>query len=293
MKFRGIFTAIITPFLENLKFDAKNFEKILEAQIAAAVDGIVVLGTTGESPTISHDEHQKIVELAVKIARGRIKIIAGTGSNSTDEAIKMTTDAEKIGADAALLVNPYYNKPTQKGLFEHFSAIAAATKLPIILYNIAGRTGVNLETKTLLKLTKIENIVAVKEASGDLEQIREVIAKVPKNFSVLSGNDDQNFEILKIGGHGAISVLSNILPAETKKMINFGLEKNFAEMEKMHQKFLPLVKNLFIETNPQPIKTLFAYENFCAEIFRLPLTKMEPENREKLISCWQKLKSEI
>ena len=287
--FTGCFTAIITPFKKNGDFDEKNFEKIIEYQIKNNIDGLIILGTTGESPTISPEEHDYIIESATKIVNKRTKVIAGTGSNSTQEAIERSKHAEKAGVDGLLLVSPYYNKPTQKGLYEHFAAIANSVEIPIILYNIQGRCGINIETQTLLELAKIKNIVGVKEASHDLNQIFEVINNVPKDFVVLSGNDDQNFAITKMGGDGAISVLSNILPAETKKIVDLSLEKNFDQAQKEHDKLLPLALSCFVETNPQPIKTLMANFEFCEEIFRLPMTTMMPENRKKLLDIWRNI----
>ena len=288
-KFRGTFTAIITPFQENGAIDLLTFRELIEKQISAGVEGIVVLGTTGESPTITPDEHKNLIAEAVRIVSGRVLVIAGTGSNSTAEAIEYSQSAEQSGADGLLQVTPYYNKPTQKGLYEHFSTIAKATKLPIILYNIEGRCGVNITTETVIKLSQIENIVAVKDASGNLQQVADVINKTPDNFSVLTGNDDQIVDTIKLGGAGVVSVISNILPQETIKLTNLALLGNIAEAEEKMEQLSEFIKNLFIETNPQPIKTIMAREGLCQEIFRLPMTTMLEENKEKLFKSWENL----
>ena len=281
-QFTGTYTAIITPFNEQEEIDMPAFAKLVERQIAAGIDGIVVLGTTGESPTITPQEHGDLINETVKIVAGRTKVIAGTGSNSTAEAIHYSQVAKAAGVDCLLQVTPYYNKPTQKGLYQHFKAVAEAVDLPIILYNIAGRCGVNIATETVVKLSQIPNIVGVKEASGDLEQVKAVIAATPDDFTVLSGNDDQNLKIIKLGGDGAISVLSNIFPAKTKAYID-------NKDEAAYQHLANLVDNLFIETNPIPVKTLLAEMGLCKEIFRLPMTIMEDENKKKLIASFKNL----
>ena len=289
---QGLHTAIITPFNPDGSFDHKSFEKIINAQIDGGVDGILVLGTTGESPTISVEEHDEIIKIAVEITAGRTKVIAGTGSNCTQEAIDRSVHAEKVGADCLLHVSPYYNKPTQKGLYEHFQAVANAVKLPIILYNIAGRCGVNIETDTIIKLNKnYSNIIGVKEASGNLNQIKEVIEKTPDDFLVFSGNDDQNLDIIKLGGHGAISVLSNAIPADMKRFIDLCLDHNWEGAQIIHNKLTPLFQACFIETNPQPIKTLMAHLGYCEEIFRLPMTQMVEENKKELMRVWGEYKN--
>ena len=282
--FTGVFTALITPFCKNGAVDWTAFEKLIEFQIAGGVDGILFLGTTGESPTISPAEHHKIIAEGVRLVGGRTRVLAGAGSNCTAEAIEYSWEAEAAGVDGILQVNPYYNKPSQAGLFAHFSAIAEAVKTPIILYNIAGRTGVNLETDTILRLIEAhpERIVAVKEASGNLDQVREVIEKTPENFAVLSGNDDQNLEILELGGDGVVSVLSNVFPAEVGRLVR---EKNVD----LQREFSDFIGALFCETNPVPVKTILAEMGFCEEVFRLPLVEMLPENRAKLLAEFKKV----
>ncbi|MDH3324803.1 MAG: 4-hydroxy-tetrahydrodipicolinate synthase, partial [Candidatus Peregrinibacteria bacterium] len=213
------------------------------------------------------------------------------GSNCTAEAIEYSVHAEKAGVDGLLQVSPYYNKPTQKGLFEHFTAIANAVNIPIILYNIAGRCGVNIETETVVKLAEHQNIIAVKEASGNLDQMRDVLARTPDDFLVFSGDDGLTLELAKMGGNGVISVISNILPSETKQFVDFCLNGEYEAAQKMQEKFEPLFRDLFIETNPEPIKTLMAEEGFCKEVFRLPITTMLPENKVTLLKTWNEYKN--
>lgn len=283
--FTGVYTALITPFTPDGAIDWQAFERLIEFQIAGKVDGLVIMGTTGESSTIDCEEHKKIIAESVRIANGRTQIIAGTGSNSTHEAIQYSVSAEKSGADALLQVSPYYNKPTQEGLFQHFSAVADAVSLPIILYNVPGRTGVNIETETILRLIKKypEKIAGVKDASGNLDQVREVIAKTPEDFCVLSGNDDQNFEIINMGGDGAISVLSNIFPKETGKIVR---EKNAA----LAEKFSDFSHILFCEANPIPVKAVAAEMKLCENILRLPLTPLSEENKKQVMAEFEKVR---
>lgn len=290
MRFTGVYTAIITPLKQDESFDRAAFEKLIEFQIAEGVDGIVVLGTTGESPTVTHTEHKMILKEAVDIVSGRTRVIAGSGSNCTREALELSEAADRCGCDALLVVNPYYNKPTQKGLYLHFKAVAEAVDVPVILYNIKGRSGVNLETDTLLRLAEIDNISAVKEASGDMEQIRDVINRVPDDFDVLSGDDNLTFEIMKLGGRGVVSVLSNILPGPMKAMTHAALQGNLEVAESINSGLSELFELCFIETNPQPIKTMLAAEGFCEEVFRLPMTSMLPENRNKVLAALESYK---
>ena len=282
MIFQGLYTALLTPFKTDESLDLEVFESLIESQIQAGVDGLVVLGTTGESPTISEEESEILIATAIKKADGRTQIIIGTGSNCTAKSIKASQKAQELGADGVMLVNPYYNKPTQKGLYEHFSVIAKSITIPVILYNVACRTSINLETETLLALSKIDNIVGVKEASGDLDQIKEVIASVPDDFSVLSGDDSMTLELCKSGGHGVVSVASNIVPEAVKTYLEDLQPNSFLEK---------LFEDIFIETNPQPIKTLLAEEGGCEEVFRLPMTTMLPENKAKLLETFENFKS--
>jgi 4-hydroxy-tetrahydrodipicolinate synthase len=286
--FRGCYTALITPFTDSGDFDPVAFEKIIEFQIDSGIDGLVILGTTGESPTITPSEHDQIVRLSVQIVAGRVPVIAGTGSNCTREAVEHSQAAERAGVNGLLQVNPYYNKPTQKGLYTHFSTIAESVKIPIILYNIAGRTGVNLETPTLLRLSQYDNIVGVKEASGNLEQIQEVIDSVPKDFSVFSGDDGLTLAVCEKGGDGVISVASNIFPAEMTDFVRACLSGDLERARALEEKYREFFEACFIETNPQPIKTLMAEAGFCAPRFRSPMIPMEEKNREKLLSVYRK-----
>lgn len=285
----GLYTALITPFLSDGSIDEQNLYRLIDHQIENGVDGIVLLGTTGESPTISSQEHDELIAKATQYINKRCKVIAGTGSNCTREAIHHSQQAQLSGVDALLVVNPYYNKPTQKGLYQHFTAVADAVEIPIILYNIEGRTGVNLNTSTLLELAKHPRIVGVKEASGDLIQIEEVINSVPENFVVLSGDDGITAQVMQMGGHGVVSVASNILPQEMTNMVQAGLRGDWITVQAINQLLHTLFDTLFIETNPQPIKTLLSHEGWCEEVFRLPLTTMEDNNKSIVLQTWQQL----
>lgn len=281
--FRGAFTAIVTPFKENEELDEEALRRLVEFQVKNKIGGIVPCGTTGESPTLDYGEHDKVIEIVIEAARGRVPVIAGTGSNSAKEAIEMTKHAEDAGADATLQVCPYYNKPTQEGLYRHFSAIAKEIDIPIIIYNIQGRTAVNLETSTLARLAKEHsNIVGVKEASGNISQMADVINELPKNFSVLSGDDNMTLPLMALGGHGVISVASNIIPREMHDLCRHASNGDFEKAKRMHYKLLPLFKGIFIETNPIPIKAALAMKGMLKESYRLPMCGMRSENKEKL-----------
>lgn len=284
IKFRGVYTALVTPFTENGLVDMRAFKKIIEFQITNNVDGLVPCGTTGESPTLSHAEHDRVIAATVKYAAGRVPVIAGTGSNATSEAVRLSQNAEVAGVDALLLVNPYYNKPTQKGLYLHFKTIADAVGIPCILYNIKGRTGVNIETETLVRLARdCENIIGVKEASGDLNQMRAVIAQAPKDFTVLSGDDNMALDLIEAGGDGVISVASNIMPQYMQSMIHSALQQDFKKARQLEQQLLPFFGTCFCETNPIPIKTALAMYGWCQEKFRLPMCSLENEAHRQQI----------
>src|SRR3989338_5486013 len=281
--FRGVYTAIITPFTPEGEVDEEALGNLIEFQIKNRIDGIVPCGTTGESPTLSHDEQDKVIEFVIKKVSGRVPVIAGAGSNSTAEAIRLSQQAENAGADAVLQVNPYYNKPTQKGLYLHFRAIADSVRIPVIVYNIKGRTAVNVETATLAKLMRdCKNIAAVKEASGDLNQMKDVIKCAKPGFAVLSGDDNMTLDLIKAGGDGVISVASNLVPGMIADMVHAALDGKMKEAEEMNKKLDPLFMACFIETNPIPIKTSLAMKGMCSESFRLPMCTMEQDNREKL-----------
>ena len=288
---KGVYTAIITPFKKDGSADEESLKKLIDFNIKNGVSGIVPCGTTGESPTLSHEEHDRVIELAVEHVDGRVKVIAGTGSNATSEAIRLTKQAEEAGADACLLVSPYYNKPTQEGLYRHFKAIADAVNFDCILYNIKGRTAVNLETPTLIRLANdCKNIVGVKEASGDLNQMKDVIAQRPEGFSVLSGDDNMTLSLIKAGGDGVISVASNLVPDRISDMVKAALDGDFAVAEKIDKELAPLFKVAFIETNPIPIKAAVALKGMCEEVYRLPMCELSKEHKEELKKVLKEMK---
>ncbi len=279
--FHGSMVAIITPF-RNGKIDEKAFGDLIEFHIANGTDGIVPCGTTGESATLSNDEHNRVVRLTVEAAAGRVPVIAGTGSNSTDEAIYFTKYAKECGADAALLITPYYNKPTQEGLYRHFKAIAEEVDIPIIPYNVPGRTGVNMLPSTVARLAGINNVVAVKEASGSMTQICEIYRLCGERLSILSGEDAINFPILAAGGKGMISVTANIVPKKMGDMWDAYTSGDIARARQIHYEIFDLHQIMFIETNPIPVKTALAMMGKCTEEMRLPLCSMEEANKAKL-----------
>ena len=280
--FRGSIVAIVTPF-KNGKIDEKIFRDLIEFQIKNGTSGIVPCGTTGESATLNFQEHDRVIEIVIEQTKKRVPVIAGTGSNSTEEAIALTKHAAKLGADASLQVSPYYNRPTQKGLYEHFKSIANSVNIPIILYNIASRTGVNIEPETIAKLASdCKNIVAVKEASGSLDQMSRVKQLAPKNFELISGDDSLTLPILSIGGTGIISVVANIVPRDVADLVAEFEKGNLKRTQEIHYKLLPLIKAMFIETNPIPIKTAMGLLGMCEPDLRLPMCSMLPENLEKV-----------
>ena len=283
-KLRGAWTALITPFKNDESIDWEAFEGLIKKQLTAGITGIVLNGTTGESPTITDKECSEMTKRAKKLIKGKCLLMVGTGTNNTKKTIEKTKMATKGGADLILLVNPYYNKPTQEGLYLHFKAVANSTNLPVILYNIKGRTGVNLETPTLVRLAKnLKNIIGVKEASGDLIQIKSVCDQKLKNFAVLSGDDNITFKIIKdYGADGVISVASNVVPEKIVQMVRFALLGEIPEAEKINIELGELFKKLFIETNPIPVKHTAAKMKLCKNIYRLPMCKISKENSEIL-----------
>jgi len=282
--FKGSMVALVTPF-RNGAIDEKALKELVEFHIKNGTTALVPCGTTGESATLSYDEHDKVIELTIKFANGRVPVIAGTGSNSTEEAIALTRHAKKSGADASLQVSPYYNRPTQKGLYLHFKAIAEAVDIPIILYNIASRTGVNIEPETFVKLAQIKNIVGVKEASGNLEQMSRIRNLCPKEFLLISGDDALTLPVMAIGGVGIISVVANIVPKDVAGMCNAFLAGDLKSAEELHYKMLNLIKAMFVETNPIPVKTAMGLMKMIDPGMRLPLCEMLPENHEKLVKA--------
>lgn len=279
--FKGCGTAISTPFYEN-GVNLKEFERLIENQIQNKVDAIIVCGTTGESSTMTTEEKKQAIECAVKTANGRIPIIAGTGGNNTKQVIENSKLAESLGVDGLLIVTPYYNKCTQKGLVEHYKVIAQSVSLPIILYSVPSRTGVNIEPKTCLELSKIENIVAIKEASGNISQVAEIAHLCGDNLHIYSGNDDQILPILSLGGLGVISVLSNVKPEYTHNIVQNFFSGNIEKATKMQLDALPLIKALFSEVNPIPVKAALNIQGYDFGIPRLPLTPMTAEKMEVL-----------
>ena len=285
--FSGSMVAIVTPF-KNDKVDEKAFRRLIDFQIKNKSSAIVPCGTTGESATLSFDEHQRVVDVAIEAARKRAPVIAGTGSNSTREAIKLTKHAEKAGADGALLIAPYYNRPTQEGLYQHFKAIAGEVDIPIILYNIPSRTGVNMLPETVARLAEIKNIVGIKEASGSLTQMSDVISLCGKEFDLISGDDNLLLPILAIGGKGVISVVANVAPLDVANLIEEFEKGNMKEAKRFHYRLSPLVSAMFYETNPVPVKAALHMMGMTTDEIRLPLCKMSEVNRKKLQSVMKK-----
>jgi len=280
--FAGTYTALVTPFHKG-RVDEGAYKKLIYDQVRAGVDGIVPVGTTGESPSLGFDEHIWVIELAAQAAKGRIKILAGTGANSTAEAVHLTKAAEAAGADGSLQVAPYYNKPSQEGLFQHFKKIARATRLPIVLYSIPGRCNITIEVQTVQRLAKAcKNIVGIKEAGGDADRVSQLRAALGQQFTILSGDDALTLPFMAVGAEGVISVASNIIPRQIAKMVNAFAAGNSVVALRLHQKYYPMFKDLFIETNPVPAKAALAMLGKCAEEYRLPLCKMSAANRAQL-----------
>jgi len=278
----GTYTALVTPFRDG-QVDEPAFTRLLENQIEAGIDGVIPVGTTGESATLSMEEHLRVIELAVQVVNHRVKVYAGTGSNSTTEAIYLTQEAKKKGADGFLIVTPYYNKPSQAGLFAHYSALAEATWLPIITYSVPGRTGMEIGVDTMASLAlKHPNIVAIKEAGGSIERFSQLRQALPDNVAILSGDDSMTLPALAVGATGVISVASNLLPKQVGDMVRTFLAGRPREAEQMHRKYYPLFRDLFIETNPVPVKMALARQGWMTEEVRLPLVPLQPQNRDRL-----------
>lgn len=281
--FTGTYTAIVTPFKKNGEIDEAALERLIKAQIKGRVDGVVPAGTTGESPSLDYDEHKRVVELTVRAANGKIKVLAGTGANSTREAIELTKSAEAAGAHGSLQVCPYYNKPTQEGLYQHFRAIARNTRLPIVLYSIPGRSVISISVPTVQRLAKdCPNIVGIKEAGGDADRVSQLRQALGDGFTILSGDDALTLPFMSLGAQGVISVASNVIPAEIAKMVNAANAGKFAAAQKIHFKYYPLFKDLFIETSPGPVKAAMAMLGQIEETYRLPMVKIDKKNRAQL-----------
>lgn len=282
MSFAGTYTALVTPFRDGA-FDQAAFAALIEGQIRGGVEGIVPVGTTGESPTLDHDEHNAVIKAAVEIAKGRCKVIAGTGSNSTREAIELTVEAERLGADAALLVAPYYNKPSQQGLYLHYKAIAEAVKIPLILYSIPGRCGIEIAVETVVRLAKdFPNIVAIKEAGGSVERVNQLRQALPDSFEILSGDDSLTLPFLSAGAVGVISVASNIIPKEVGDLVRHWLAGRPGDAAAVHRKYYPIFKDLFIEPNPVPTKYALAELGQMTPEVRLPLCEMTDASKVRV-----------
>lgn len=282
--FRGVATALITPFKDNrVDFDA--LKRLIDWQIDEGVNGLVICGTTGEKATLNDTEHCEVLKRAVEFTKGRVPIIAGTGSNDTAHAVWMTKEAEKIGCDGALVCTPYYNKTTQEGLIEMFSVIADSSSLPVILYNVPSRTGIAIEPETYLALADHKNIIGIKEANGDIGKIVKTFSLIGESLGVYSGNDDQIVPIMSMGGVGVISVLSNVCPKKTAKLCELALAGNFSQAAKLQTELLPLINALFSEVNPIPVKAAMAKLGFCEDTLRLPLVPMSAAKRDNLYKC--------
>ncbi len=282
MTFTGTYTALVTPFKDG-QVDEAAFEHLIRLQVRGGVDGIVPVGTTGESPTLDYAEHIRVIELAVKFARRKVKVLAGTGGNSTKEAIYLTQAAEKAGADGSLQVAPYYNKPTQEGLFQHFHAIARATRLPIILYSIPSRCGVEIGVDTVNRLAHDSvNIVGIKEAGGNADRVSQLRASLGPKFTILSGDDSLTLPFLAVGANGVISVASNLIPWELSHMVRAFADGKVGLAARLHARYYPLFKDLFLETNPVPVKSALAMMGLIQEEYRLPLVRMSLKPRETL-----------
>ncbi len=280
--FTGCGTALITPFRTDLSLDEEAIRRLARRQIEAGINFLVPCGTTGESPTLSHAEQLRVVQLTIDEARGKVPVLAGAGGNDTSHVIALAREFKDLGASGILSVSPYYNKPTQEGLYQHFKALAAAVELPIILYNIPGRTGVNIEPATIVRLAQIANIIGVKEASGNISQMAALLDIVPENFLVLSGDDGITLPLLAIGGKGLISVASNEIPAEMTRLVQLGLASDFAAARAIQHRYFRLMDINFIETNPTPAKVALSLMGLCEPFCRLPLVQPKPENVAKI-----------
>jgi len=280
--FEGTYTALVTPF-RNGQVDVKAFEALIERQVAAGIEGVIPVGTTGESPTLNMQEHLRVIELAVQFARKRTKVIAGTGSNSTAEAIELSTGAQKAKADALLLVAPYYNKPSPEGMYQHFRAIAKSVDLPIMLYSVPGRCGVEITVETVARLAKdCPTIRAIKEAGGKTERVDAIRQVVPAGFEILSGDDGMTVEFMKRSAVGVVSVASNLIPAEVKALVDAAARKDWKKADELHQKYAGVFRDLFIESNPGPVKAAMAAKGWLADELRLPLVSITEASREQL-----------
>ncbi len=287
--FTGCGTAMVTPFRGDGSVDEGTLRKLIARQIEAGIDFLVPCGTTGESPTLTHEEHVRVVEITVEMAKGRVPVLAGAGGYNTAEVIAMARELAALGVDGILSVTPYYNKPTQEGLYQHYRAIAEAVDLPIILYSVQGRTGINIEPATVVRLAAIRNIVGIKEASGSIAQMAAILNAVPEDFVVLSGDDAITLPLIALGGRGVISVVSNEIPAEMSEMVRLALRGNIWGAREIHRRFHPLMEVNFVESNPGPVKTAMAEMGLLEPVWRLPLVAPKRENRERIVNVLNSL----
>lgn len=289
MSFRGVYTALVTPFQQG-SIDWQAFETLIERQVISGVDGVVPVGTTGESPTLSHDEHREVIARTVKMVAGRCKVIAGTGSNSTNEAVALTRDAFEAGVDGALLVAPYYNKPSQEGLYQHFCAIAKASPLPLVLYSIPGRCGIEIATGTVVRLAEAcPTIRCIKEAGGSVERVSQLRMMLADDFTILSGDDSLTLPFLSVGAEGVISVASNLVPEQVVQMVRAFRDGTSDGARSLHRRLYPLFKDLFIETNPVPVKYALSACGLCAPDVRLPLCELSSDSASRLTTTLKAL----
>jgi len=287
--FTGTGTALVTPFRPDGSLDEAAIRSLVKRQIDAGINFLVPCGTTGESPTLSHAEHLRVVELTLEVAKGKVPVLAGAGGYNTAEVIALANELQQLGADGILSVTPYYNKPTQEGLFQHFKAIASAVNLPIILYSVQGRTGVNIEPSTVLRLSQIPNIIGIKEASGNISQMGAILNLVPKDFLVLSGDDSLTLPLIALGGRGLISVASNEIPAEMTRLVRSALSGDFVEARRLHFQYLALMDINFVESNPIPVKAALAEMGLLQPVWRLPLVAPKPENLARIRAVLESL----
>jgi 4-hydroxy-tetrahydrodipicolinate synthase len=287
--FTGTGTALVTPFRTDGSLDETALRSLVKRQIDAGINFLVPCGTTGESPTLTHAEHLRVVEITLEIAKGKVPVLAGAGGYNTAEVISLAKELQRLGADGILSVTPYYNKPTQEGLFQHFRAIASAVDLPIILYSVQGRTGVNIEPPTVLRLSQIPNIIGIKEASGSITQMGAILNLVPREFLVLSGDDSLTLPLISLGGRGLISVASNEIPAEMTRLVQSALSGDFAEARRLHFQYLSLMDINFVESNPIPVKAALAEMGLLQPVWRLPLVPPKLENLERIRAILESL----
>ena len=280
--FTGCGTALVTPFHRDLSLDEAALRKLVRRQIEAGINFLVPCGTTGENPTLTRAEHLRVVEITLEEARGKVPVLAGAGGYNTQEVIELAREVEGLGANGILSVTPYYNKPTQEGLYQHFKAIAEAVHIPIVVYSVQGRTGVNVEPATLARLAQIPNIVGVKEASGNIAQMASIIQQVPESFAMLSGDDAITLPLIALGGRGIISVVSNEIPPQMTELAQFCLSGDFAGARKLQRKYLPLMEVNFIESNPIPVKAAMALMGLLEPVYRLPMCPPKPENLARI-----------